>query len=129
MNVRMVPIGGAFEPLQRLVRDYCKDTGKQARLIVTEARTRRSTKKISEQISAPLKHIIRNALDHGIETPAERFAQGKSAEGRITLAAYHQYGLIVIQVQDDGKGIDVEAVTQIRPPQGHHRRLPRVGPA
>ena len=111
MNVRMVPIGGAFDSLHRLVRDYCKDTGKQARLIVTGQDTE-VDKKVSEQISAPLKHIIRNALDHGIEAPAERTAQGKSAEGQITLAAYHQYGLIVIQVQDDGKGIDVEAVTQ-----------------
>ena len=111
MNVRMVPIGGAFNSLHRMVRDYCKDTGKHARLIVTGQDTE-VDKKVSEQISAPLKHIIRNALDHGIETPAQRFAQGKSAEGQITLAAYHQYGLIVIQVQDDGRGIDVEAVTQ-----------------
>ena len=111
MNVRMVPIGGAFDSLHRLVRDYCKDTGKQARLIITGQDTE-VDKKVSEQISAPLKHIIRNALDHGIEAPAERTAQGKSAEGQITVAAYHQYGLIVIQVHDDGKGIDVEAVTQ-----------------
>jgi two-component system chemotaxis sensor kinase CheA len=111
MNVRMVPIGGAFDSLHRMVRDYCRDTGKQARLIVTGQDTE-VDKKVSEQISAPLKHIIRNALDHGIESPAERVAQGKSAEGQITLAAYHQYGLIVIQVHDDGKGIDVEAVTQ-----------------
>ena len=111
MNVRMVPIGGAFDSLHRLVRDYCKDTGKQARLIITGQDTE-VDKKVSEQISAPLKHIIRNALDHGIEAPAERTAQGKSAEGQITLAAYHQYGLIVIQVHDDGKGIDLEAVTQ-----------------
>ena len=111
MNVRMVPIGGAFNSLHRLVRDYCKDTSKQARLIISGQDTE-VDKKVSEQISAPLKHIIRNALDHGIEAPAERIAQGKSAEGQITLAAYHQYGLIVIQVHDDGKGIDVEAVTQ-----------------
>jgi len=111
MNVRMVPIGGAFDSLHRMVRDYCKDTGKRAHLIVAGQDTE-VDKKVSEQISAPLKHIIRNALDHGIEAPAERIAQGKSAEGQITLAAYHQYGLIVIQVHDDGKGIDVEAVTQ-----------------
>ena len=111
MNVRMVPIGGAFDALHRMVRDYCRDTGKQARLVVTGQDTE-VDKKVSEQISAPLKHIIRNALDHGIEAPAERIAQGKSAEGQITLAAYDQYGLIVIQVQDDGKGIDMEAVTQ-----------------
>jgi two-component system chemotaxis sensor kinase CheA len=111
MNVRMVPIGGAFDPLHRLVRDYCKETGKQARLFVSGQDTE-VDKKVSEQISAPLKHIIRNALDHGIEAPGVRIAQGKSAEGQITLAAYHQYGLIVIQVRDDGRGINVDAVTQ-----------------
>ena len=111
MNVRMVPIGGAFDSLHRLVRDYCKETGKQARLLVSGQDTE-VDKKVSEQISAPLKHIVRNALDHGIEAPAERIAQGKPAEGQIALAAYHQYGLIVIQIQDDGRGINVDAVTQ-----------------
>ena len=111
MTVRLVPVGGAFDPLQRLVRDYCKETGKQARLTVTGQDTK-VDKKVFEQISAPLKHIIRNALDHGIEAPAARVAKGKSAEGQITLAAYHQYGLIVIRVRDDGNGIDVEKVIQ-----------------
>ena len=111
MSVRMVPIGGAFDTLHRLVRDYCRETGKRAGLTVSGQDTE-VDKKVSEQISAPLKHIIRNALDHGIESPAERIAQGKPPEGQITLSAYHQYGLIVIQVQDDGKGINVEAVIQ-----------------
>jgi len=111
MTVRLVPVGGAFDPLQRLVRDYCKETGKRARLTVTGQDTK-VDKKVFEQISAPLKHIIRNALDHGIEAPADRVAKGKSAEGQIILAAYHQYGLIVIRVRDDGNGIDVERVIQ-----------------
>jgi two-component system chemotaxis sensor kinase CheA len=111
MSVRMVPIGGAFDILHRLVRDYCRETGKRAGLTVSGQDTE-VDKKVSEQISAPLKHIIRNALDHGIESPAERIAQGKPPEGQITLSAYHQYGLIVIQVLDDGRGINVEAVTQ-----------------
>lgn len=111
MSVRMVPIGGAFDSLHRLVRDYCRETGKQARLVLSGQDTE-VDKKVSEQISAPLKHIIRNALDHGIESPAERIAQGKLPEGQITLSAYHQYGLIVIQARDDGRGIDLEAVTQ-----------------
>jgi len=111
MNIRMVPVGGAFDPLQRLVRDYCKDTGKRARLIVTGQDTE-VDKKVSEQISAPLKHLIRNALDHGIEMPAAREAKGKAPEGQITLAAYLQFGLIVIEVRDDGNGIDVEKVIQ-----------------
>ncbi|MEO5349911.1 MAG: chemotaxis protein CheA, partial [Magnetococcus sp. YQC-3] len=109
MTIRMVPIGGAFDPLQRLVHDYCSSTGKQARLTIVGHDTE-VDKKVSEQISGPLKHLLRNALDHGIEPPAERLAQGKPPEGRITLSASHQYGLIVIEVADDGRGIDVERV-------------------
>ncbi|MGE5506800.1 MAG: chemotaxis protein CheA [Actinomycetota bacterium] len=109
MTIRMVPIGGAFDPMQRLVRDYCRDTGKQVRLTLS-GRDTEVDKKVSEQISGPLKHLIRNALDHGVELPADRQARGKAPEGEITLAAYHQYGLIVIEVRDDGRGIDVERV-------------------
>ncbi|MBF0154940.1 MAG: chemotaxis protein CheA [Magnetococcales bacterium] len=111
MTIRMVPIGSAFDPMQRLVRDYCRDTGKQVRLTIVGQETE-VDKKVSEQISGPLKHLIRNALDHGIEPPAERAAQGKPPEGRIMLSAFHQYGLIVIEVADDGRGIDVERVIQ-----------------
>ena len=111
MTIRMVPIGGAFDPMQRLVRDYCRNAGKQARLTIA-GRDTEVDKKVSEQISGPLKHLIRNSLDHGIEPPDERVAKGKPAEGEITLAAYHQYGLIVIEVKDDGRGIDVERVIQ-----------------
>lgn len=109
MTIRMVPIGGAFDPMQRLVRDYCRDTGKQVSLTVI-GRDTEVDKKVSEQISGPLKHLIRNSLDHGIELPADREANGKAPEGEITLAAYHQYGLIVIEVKDDGRGINVEKV-------------------
>src|SRR5262249_13410430 len=111
MNLRMVPVGGAFDPLHRLVRDYCRDTGKRARLVVSGHDTE-VDKKVAEQISAPLKHLIRNALDHGIEPPAARAAKGKPPEGEVTLAAYHQYGLIVIEVRDDGSGIDLEKVVE-----------------
>ena len=111
MTIRMVPIGGAFDPMQRLVRDYCRDSGKQIRLSIAGQDTE-VDKKVSEQISGPLKHLIRNSLDHGIEAPAERIAKGKPAEGEISLSAYHQYGLIVIEVKDDGHGIDVERVIQ-----------------
>lgn len=109
MMIRMVPIGGAFDPMQRLVRDYCRDTGKRVRLVV-QGRDTAVDKKVSEQISGPLKHLLRNALDHGIEMPEIRAAQGKTPDGEITLSAYHQFGLVVIEVRDDGKGIDVEKV-------------------
>ena len=111
MTIRMVPIGGAFDPLQRLIRDYCQDTGKRVRLTIVGRETE-VDKKIAEQISGPFKHLIRNALDHGIELPDERQAKGKSPEGTIALFAYHQAGLIVIEVRDDGRGVDIERVIQ-----------------
>ena len=111
MTIRMVPIGSAFDPLQRLIRDYCHDVGKRVRLTIVGRETE-VDKKIAEQISGPLKHLIRNSLDHGIELPNERVAKGKSPEGTISLSAYHQAGLIVIEVRDDGRGIDIERVIQ-----------------
>jgi len=125
MTIRMVPIGGAFDPMQRLVRDYCRDSGKQIRLNVL-GRDTEVDKKVSEQISGPLKHLIRNSLDHGIELPEDRIAAGKPPEGEITLAAYHQYGLIIIEVKDDGRGIDVEKVIASAKAKGiidEHREL------
>ncbi|MEO5362394.1 MAG: chemotaxis protein CheA [Magnetococcus sp. DMHC-8] len=125
MTIRMVPIGGAFDPMQRLVHDYCNSTGKRARLAIVGHDTE-VDKKVAEQISGPLKHLLRNALDHGIEPPAERTAKGKLPEGRITLSACHQYGLIVIEVADDGRGIDVERVIQSAREKGiidHNREL------
>jgi two-component system chemotaxis sensor kinase CheA len=111
MTIRMVPIGSAFDPLQRLIRDYCHDVGKRVRLTIVGHETE-VDKKIAEQISGPLKHLIRNSLDHGIELPDEREAKGKLPEGTISLSAYHQAGLIVIEVRDDGRGIDIERVIQ-----------------
>lgn len=108
-TIRMVPIGGTFTPMQRLVRDYCRDSGKSIRLEIVGSETE-VDKKVGEQFSGPLKHLIRNALDHGIEMPEERIALGKPAEGLVTLSASLQYGLIVIEVKDDGRGIDVEKV-------------------
>jgi len=117
MTIRMVPIGGAFDPLGRLVRDYCQSSGKRIRL-TTYGRDTEVDKKVSEQISGPLKHLIRNALDHGIESPEQRIAAGKSPEGEVIINAYNQYGLIVIEVSDDGNGIDVERIVQVAKQRG-----------
>ncbi|MBF0611422.1 MAG: chemotaxis protein CheA [Magnetococcales bacterium] len=111
ITIRMVPIGNAFDPMKRLVHDYCATSGKQIRLSILGQETE-VDKKVAEQLSGPLKHLIRNSLDHGLETPAEREAKGKPPEGEITLSACHQYGLIVIQVLDNGRGIDVKRVIQ-----------------
>ncbi|MBF0434485.1 MAG: chemotaxis protein CheA [Magnetococcales bacterium] len=109
MTIRMVPISGTFNPMQRLVHDYCRTSGKRVRLTIHGNDTE-VDKKVAEQISGPLKHLIRNSLDHGIELPADREAAGKSVEGSLLLSAFHQYGLIVIEVADDGRGIDVAGV-------------------
>ncbi|MEY4592695.1 MAG: hypothetical protein RIR18_1590 [Pseudomonadota bacterium] len=109
MTIRMVPIGGAFDPMQRLVRDYCRETGKRIQLNI-KGRDTEVDKKVFEQISGPLKHLIRNSIDHGVEPPDQRVASGKPPEGQITLSASQQFGLIVIEVSDDGRGIDVEKV-------------------
>ncbi|MBF0147326.1 MAG: chemotaxis protein CheA [Magnetococcales bacterium] len=109
LTIRMVPVGSAFDPAKRLVHDYCKNTGKKAHLTIVGYDTE-VDKKVAEQLNGPLRHLIRNALDHGIEPSAEREMAGKVAEGQILLMASHQYGLIVIEVKDDGRGIDVQRV-------------------
>jgi two-component system chemotaxis sensor kinase CheA len=111
MTIRMVPIGGAFDPMTRLVRDYCMQSGKKAKLTIIGKETE-VDKKVSEQISGPLKHLIRNSLDHGLEFPADREAAGKEPEGEIILNTYNKNGLIVIEVTDNGKGIDTDAVVR-----------------
>jgi two-component system, chemotaxis family, sensor kinase CheA len=111
MTIRMVPIGGVFDPMTRLVRDFSQQTGKNVRLTITGKDTE-VDKKVSEQISGPLKHLIRNSLDHGIESPEEREAAGKAPEAEIMLNTYSKNGMIIIEVTDDGRGIDIERVVQ-----------------
>jgi two-component system chemotaxis sensor kinase CheA len=109
MNTSMIPIGATFMRFQRMVRDLAIDKGKEIELILNGKETDLD-KKVIEQITDPLKHLVRNAVDHGIELPKERIANGKPAQGKIELNAYHQEGSIVIEIVDDGKGIDEEAV-------------------
>lgn len=109
MRVRMVPIGPFFRQQARLVRDIAVAEGKQAQLVVEGADVEIDNSML-DRIRQPLAHMLRNALHHGIESPEARIAAGKSATGRITLSAHHEAGTIVIEIVDDGRGIDRESL-------------------
>ncbi|OJX81192.1 chemotaxis protein CheA [Magnetospirillum sp. 64-120] len=109
MAIRAQPVKALFSKAPRLVRDLSSKLNKQARLVMSGENTE-VDKTVIEQLSDPLTHLIRNALDHGIETPEERMAVGKPAEGTIHLAAEHRSGRIFIEIQDDGRGIHRERV-------------------
>ncbi len=109
MRIRMLPIGFVFNRLPRMVRDLSTKLGKQIDLNILGEDTELD-KTVMEQIGDPLTHLVRNALDHGIETPDKRAASGKSEIGQVTLNAYHQGGNIIIEIKDDGAGIDPEII-------------------
>jgi len=109
MRIRMLPISFAFNRFPRLVHDLSKKTGKEVELILKGEQTELD-KTVMEQIGDPLVHLVRNAVDHGIESAEVRIANGKPKKGTIMLDAYHQGGSIVIEIKDDGGGIDREAV-------------------
>jgi two-component system chemotaxis sensor kinase CheA len=109
LALRMVPVGETFSRFQRVVRDTSKLLGKDIELVVTGGDTELD-KSMVDVIGDPLMHLVRNSLDHGIETPAERIARGKSGTGRLGLNAYHEAGSIVIEVTDDGRGLDRERI-------------------
>ncbi|MFA5216305.1 chemotaxis protein CheA [Sulfuricurvum sp.] len=110
MSLRMVAIRDTFDKMKRVVRDTSKKTGKELHLHVLGEETE-IDKTMIDSLSDPLIHIIRNAIDHGLEADAdERIAAGKKVEGTITLRAYHKSGSIVISVSDDGRGINKEKV-------------------
>lgn len=104
MQLRMVHLGPVFYPFRRLVRDQALATGKQVRLLI-EGEETELDKSLIARISDPLKHMVRNAIDHGLETPEVRQKSGKSALGTLTLKAYTQGRNVVIEVADDGAGI------------------------
>jgi len=107
MKIRMVPVEHLFRRFPRVVRDVAKSCGKEVNLVVTGQDTDLD-KSILDMLAEPLAHLVRNAVDHGIESPAERINDGKPAHGTVTLDAYHQGNQIVIEVSDDGRGIDRE---------------------
>ena len=109
MRIRMLPISFAFNRFPRLVYDLANKTGKEIELIIKGEQTELD-KTVMEQIGDPLVHLVRNAGDHGIEAPQVRIDKGKPAKGTIILDAYHLGGNIVIEISDDGAGIDKNAV-------------------
>ncbi|AFL72386.1 chemotaxis protein CheA [Thiocystis violascens] len=109
LQLRMVPIGDSLSRFRRVVRDASQRLGKAIELVITGGETELD-KTVVEKITDPLTHLIRNALDHGIESPEVRRAQGKPATGTVHLNAYHDSGHIVIEIQDDGAGLDTARI-------------------
>ncbi|TXJ49229.1 chemotaxis protein CheA [Brachyspira aalborgi] len=110
MNIRMMPVGPIFNQFHRYVRDLNLELNKEVKLVL-KGETTEIDKNMLEQLSDPLKHIIRNSMDHGIErTKEERIARGKPEFGTITMSAAHQEGHVVIEVSDDGNGLNKEKI-------------------
>jgi two-component system chemotaxis sensor kinase CheA len=109
LEVRMVPLGQSFDKLARIVRQISREHGKEVKLVVTGAETE-IDKLIVEELSDPLMHIIRNAIDHGIEMPEARARVGKPSVGTIALNAFQKGNHVVIEVEDDGAGMDPAAL-------------------
>lgn len=111
MRIRMLPIGSIFSRFPRLVRDTSKKLDKKIDLKLIGEQTELD-KTLMEKISDPLVHLVRNAMDHGLESPSERLAAGKNETGQITLNAYHQGGNIVIEIVDDGRGLNTKRIKE-----------------
>lgn len=109
MSIRMVPLSGTFQKMKRIVRDVSKNLDKKMTLKLIGENTE-ADKNIIEKISDPLMHLIRNACDHGIEIPSDRLAKGKPEMGTITLEAKNSGGDVIIEVKDDGKGLDADRI-------------------
>ncbi len=109
METRMQPINNAWIQIPRIVRDLATDLNKKIKLVMIGKNTELD-RQLIESIKDPLLHMIRNSADHGLESTAERIAEGKPEEGTITLKAYHQSGHIIIEVSDDGRGINLQKV-------------------
>ena len=109
MSMRMVPVQGVFQKMARVVRDISHKAGKEVEFVVTGGETELD-RNVVEAIGDPLVHMVRNSLDHGIETPDQRLAAGKSRQGRLELRARQQAGQIVIEIVDDGRGLNTARI-------------------
>ena len=109
MKTRMQPIGNAWQKLPRIVRDLCGELGKEIDLKMLGAETELD-RQVLELVKDPLTHLVRNCADHGIEDAASRLAAGKPAKGSIQLSACHQGGHIIIEIADDGRGLDLDRI-------------------
>lgn len=111
LNMRMIPVETVFNRFPKMVRQLARDLDKKINLEIIGAETELD-RTVIDEIGDPLVHLIRNALDHGIESPAERLAKGKPEEGTVTLRAYHSGNHVFIELEDDGAGINKERVLQ-----------------
>ena len=111
MKTRMQPIGNAWAKLPRIIRDLAQELGKKIELKMIGAETELD-RQVLEMIKDPLTHMVRNSADHGLEGPEERRAAGKSEVGTVILNAYHEGGHIIIEIKDDGRGINVQKVRE-----------------
>jgi len=111
MKTRMQPIGNAWTKLPRIVRDLAKSMGKQIRLELDGSDTELD-RSLIEAIKDPLLHLVRNSVDHGLETPEERVAAGKDEQGLLYISAYHESGQVNIDITDDGRGINLDKIRQ-----------------
>ncbi len=109
MKTRMQPIGNAWQKLPRIVRDLSTELGKKIHLEMQGAETELD-RQVLDLIKDPLTHMVRNSADHGLETPAARRAAGKPEQGLVRLSAYHEGGYIIIQISDDGRGLDTARI-------------------
>ncbi|RNL61048.1 chemotaxis protein CheA [Nocardioides marmoriginsengisoli] len=112
MKTRMQPIGQVWSKMPRIVRDLAVQLGREVDLQM-EGHETELDRSLLEALKGPLTHLVRNALDHGIEPPAQRVAAGKPAQGRLLLRSFHESGQVVVEISDDGKGIDPEVITRV----------------
>ncbi len=117
MSMRMVPVQGVFQKMTRLARDLSHKAAKPVDFVTSGEETELD-RTVVDRISDPLVHMVRNALDHGIEPPEDRVRAGKSSTGRVELRAFHQAGNIIIEMQDDGKGLNKERILKKAIEQG-----------